>query len=112
MLQRACLLLGLLAATVVLTGCTPAVQSDEVTTDVGAWSGEDVVEVEVSPNVTTPRRRRVSANMTAPLPQRRAAPRVESPREKTSRLETQLQRLQKELARVQEELARLRKQRK
>ena len=110
MLQRACLLLGLLAATAVLTGCTPAVQSDEVTTDVGAWSGEDVVEVEVSPNVTTPRRRRVSANMTAPLPQ--AAPRAESPRQKASRLETQLQRLRKEMARVQEELARLRKQRK
>jgi len=117
MLHKGCLLVGLFSvAAVVLTGCTPAVQSDGATTDVRVWSnmtapsGVDVVEVEVLPNIRRPRRTRAPANVTAPVPQRRAAPPVESPRQKVSRLERNLERLQKELARVQQELARLRRQ--
>lgn len=113
-LQKACLLLGLAAAAAVLSGCTPAVQSEEATSGVRAWSnvttatGADVVDVEVSPSVTAPRRVVVPANVTAAPP--RAARPAETAKQRISRLEARFRRVQKEAARVRQELERARKQ--
>ena len=68
MLQKACLLLGLLAFTVILSGCTPALQSEGAAVDRRTWSNvtssPDRVDVKVLPYARVPRRTGVPANVT------------------------------------------------
>jgi len=69
MFQKGCLLVGLFAlAAVVLTGCTPAVQSEGAAYDGRTWSNvtssPDQVDVEVLPYARGPRRARIPANVT------------------------------------------------
>jgi hypothetical protein len=140
MLSRTCLLAALLSGLALLQcGCTPAIQCDEAMADVQTWSSvsadsEDIVEVEVLPNVTTrPRwirtnvtapaglRRRAPSNVTAPVAPRRpvlpnvttpVAPRGASrlllkPAAKRALLQKQRELLKQELLRVEKQLEQL-----
>ena len=125
MLLKSCLLAGSFAGlALLLSGCTPAVQSDEAMAEEQAWSGfssdsSDVVDVEVLPNVTvTPRwiRSNVTAsqaprwirtNVTAPVVRRPASRVILKPAVKKAMLEKQRELLKREILRIEKQLEQL-----